>query len=74
MQIDKNNPSHIIAEEGNEFMRKSSGERMGSELWLGYSHYIGGVLQNPPHKDEIEDFEEVPLPPANEAIETEIAM
>lgn len=34
---------------------------MGSELWLGYSHYIGGVLQNPPHKDVIEDFEEIPL-------------
>lgn len=47
---------------------------MGSELWLGYSHYIGGVLQNPPHKDVIEDFEEIPLPPADEAIETEIAM
>lgn len=56
MKIEGN---HIIADEGKVFIRKESGENFGNEIYLGYSHYIGGVLQNPPHKDIIEDFEEV---------------
>lgn len=51
--------SHIIADEGKVFRRKSSGEIFGEEIYLGYSHYIGGVLQVPPHLDVPEDFEEV---------------
>lgn len=50
---------HIIADEGKVFRRKSSGEIFGEEIYLGYSHYIGGVLQVPPHLDVPEDFEEV---------------
>lgn len=69
MQIDKNNPSHIIAEAGYEFMRKSTGERVGTEVYLGFIHYINGVKQEPPHQDVIEDFEEVLLPPSEEVIE-----
>ena len=51
--------NHIIADEGKVFRRKSSGEIFGQEIYLGYSHYIGGVLQVPPHLDVPEDFEEV---------------
>ena len=51
--------NHIIADEGKVFRRKSSGEMFGEEIYLGYSHYIGGVLQVPPHLDVPEDFEEV---------------
>jgi len=51
--------NHIIADEGKVFRRKSSGEIFGEEIYLGYSHYIGGVLQVPPHLDVPEDFEEV---------------
>lgn len=56
MTIENN---HIIADEGKVFRRKSSGEIFGEEIYLGYSHYIGGVLQVPPHLDIPEDFEEV---------------
>ena len=56
------NENHIIADEGKVFRRKSSGELFGSEIWLGYSHYIGGVLQTPPHLDVPEDFEEIDDP------------
>ena len=54
--------NHIIADEGKVFRRISSGENYGKEIYLGYSHYIGGVLQNPPHLDVPEDFEEVDDP------------
>ena len=56
MVIDGN---HITASEGMTFRRKQSGEIMGEDMWLGYSYYIGGVLQDPPHLDVPEDFEEI---------------
>lgn len=54
--------NHIIADEGKVFRRIISGEIFGKEIYLGYSWYIGGVLQNPPHKDVPEDFEEIDVP------------
>ena len=51
--------NHIIADEGKTFRRISSGEDFGKEIYLGYSYYIGGVLQDPPHLDTAADFEEV---------------
>lgn len=52
----------ITAAEGKVFRRIVSGEIFGKEIYLGYSYYIGGVLQDPPHKDVPEDFEEVDAP------------
>lgn len=52
----------IIADEGNTFKRIVSDEIAGNEIWLGYSYYIGGVLQDPPHLDVPEDFEEIDAP------------
>lgn len=54
--------NHMIADEGKVFRRIVSGEIIGDEIWLGYTHYIGGVLQDPPHLDVPEDFEEVDAP------------
>ena len=54
--------NHIIADEGKVFRRIVSGEIFGHDIYLGYSHYIGGVLQNPPHLDIPEDFEEIDDP------------
>lgn len=54
--------NHIIADKGKVFRRIVSGELFGNEIYLGYSYYIGGVLQNPPHKDVPEDFEEIDKP------------
>lgn len=70
MIIDPKNPKHIIADEGYEFKRKASGESCGTEMYLGLTYYIGGVLQDPPHEDTIEDFEErlIPAPPSPELI------
>ena len=70
MRMDSNNPRHIIADEGYEFIRKASGEVCGSELYLGTAYYIGGVPQYPPHEDTIDDFEEVliPVPPTEEVV------
>lgn len=52
----------LIADEGKVLQRKTSKEIVGEELWLGKSYYIGGVLQDPPHLDVPEDFEEVDKP------------
>lgn len=49
----------IIAEEGKIFKRKGYNETFGRELALGYSYYIDGVKQDPPHLDVAEDFEEI---------------
>ena len=59
MIIDGN---HIIADEGKVFRRIVSGEIFGKEIYLGYSYYIGGVLQTPPHQDVPDDFEEIDEP------------
>ena len=53
------NDNHITADEGKVFRRISTGEVFGHEIYLGYSHYIDGVLQDPPHLDTPEDFEEI---------------
>lgn len=50
----------LTADDGKVLIRRESGERYGRNIALGYSHYIGGVLQDPPHKDAPEDFDEVP--------------
>ncbi len=54
--------NHITAGDGKVFRRIVSGEICGREIYLGYSHYIGGVLQTPPHLDSPEDFDEVDDP------------
>lgn len=53
------NGNHIKAEGGKVFRRIADGMTYGSEIDLGYTYYIGGVLQDPPHLDTPEDFEEV---------------
>lgn len=53
------NGNHIVAAEGKVFRRIASGELFGNEMFLGYSYYIGGVRQDPPHLDTAADFEEV---------------
>ena len=63
MVIDGN---HIIAEEGKVFRRIGTEETFGSEMYLGYSYYINGVLQDPPHLDVPEDFEEIDDPQKEE--------
>ena len=54
--------NHIIADKGKVFRRKNTDEVFGEDIYLGYSYYIGGVLQDPPHLDTPEDFEEIPMP------------
>lgn len=61
MTKDINNPTHFIADEGKEFVRIEDNFKYGTELYLGYSYYINGELQNPPHLDIIEDFIEVDI-------------
>ena len=49
----------IIAEDGKVFRRRETQDMFGEKIYLGYSHYIGGVKLDEPHKDVPEDFEEV---------------
>lgn len=51
--------NHIIAAEGKVFHRKGTDDVFGNDMYLGYSYYINGVRQDPPHLDIPEDFEEI---------------
>lgn len=62
MTIDPKNEKHIIADNGKVFKRIADDFVYGSDIYLGYTYYIGGVYQNPPHEDKIEDFEEIDDP------------
>lgn len=53
------NDNHITADEGKVFRRIATGKVFGKDIYLGYSYYIGGALQDPPHLDVPEDFEEI---------------
>lgn len=53
---------YIMADEGKVFRRIGTNEIMGREIFLGYSYYINGILQDPPHYDVPEDFEEIDEP------------
>ena len=59
MTQDKSNAIHYIADEGKVFRRISDGVVFGSEIYLGYTYYIGGEKLKTPKLEVIEDFEEV---------------
>ena len=50
--------THLVADEGKLLRRKQTNEGYGKEIYLGYSHYIGGIKLDEPHMDVPEDFEE----------------
>ena len=58
MTQDKANAIHYIADEGKVFRRISDGVVFGSEIYLGYTYYFGGVKLSEPKLEVIEDFEE----------------
>lgn len=59
MTQDKANAIHYIADEGKAFRRISDGVVFGSEIYLGYTYYIGGEKLSEPKLEVIEDFEEI---------------
>lgn len=69
MKISVVNGDTIIApEEGKLLRRKGTDEVYEGEMALGYSYFIGGVEQNPPHHDAPEDFEEIDIPVEDEPV------
>lgn len=59
MTQDKTNTIHYIADEGKVFRRISDGVVFGTEIYLGYTYYIGGVKLSEPKLEVIENFEEI---------------
>lgn len=53
------NGNHLTAETGKVLRRIADGFVYGKEITLGLTYYIGGILQEPPHTDIPEDFEEI---------------
>lgn len=49
----------LTADKGKWLRRIADHFIYGESIELGYTYYIGGVLQDPPHKDVAEDFEEI---------------
>ena len=64
----------LVAEEGKLLRRKGTNDIYGTEMSLGYSYYIEGVYQNPPHLDVIEDFEEIDFSEDDSDIDTSEAL
>ena len=58
-QRTENGITIITADSGKVFKRKNSSDVFGSEIALGYSHYIDGKKLDEPHLDTADDFEEV---------------
>ena len=59
MTQDKTNTIHYIADEGKVFRRIADQVVFGSEIYLGYTYYIGGEKLSEPKLEVLEDFEEV---------------
>lgn len=49
----------LIPDEGKVLRRIGTQDIFEGEFALGYSYYIGGIKQDPPHLDTPEDFEEI---------------
>jgi len=62
MTIDKENNRHIIADKGKVFRRIADGMLFGSDIYLGYTYYLGGVRLDTPKLEVPEDFEEIDAP------------
>lgn len=56
------NDNVLYADEGMWLRRKVDRSVYGDKIYLGYTYYINGILQNPPHLDTPADFEEFPIP------------
>lgn len=51
----------LVADEGKVLVRKSDNARFGSEISLGFTHYIGGEKLTEPHWETPEDYTEEPM-------------
>ena len=69
MKIDTNNQNHILAEEGMVFKRISDGFIYGEEIYLGYTHHLGGELLETPLLELPEHFEEIEKPELDNEVE-----
>ena len=52
----------LYADEGKWLRRIVDQSVYGDKIYLGYTYYINGVLQTPPHLDTPADFEEIDIP------------
>lgn len=52
----------ITADEGKVFRRIFDGQIFGKEVYLGYTHYVGGKKLDPPLLEKPEYFEEIDDP------------
>lgn len=68
MKIDELNNRHITAEEGKVFRRISDGQLFGSEIYLGFTYYLGGEALAEPLLELPEHFEEIDNPAEEEIV------
>lgn len=52
----------LYADEGKWLRRIVDQSVYGDKIYLGYTYYINGILQTPPHLDTPADFEEIDNP------------
>lgn len=59
MKIDELNNRHLIADEGKVLRRINDGRITGTEIYLGYTHHLGGEKLSKPLWELPEHYEEV---------------
>lgn len=52
----------LKASEGKVLKRKSDGLIAGTDVYLGYAYYIGGVKLDEPKLETADDYEEIDMP------------
>lgn len=60
----------IIADDGKVLQRISDGVIFGKELWLGFTHYLGGELLPEPLYELPEHYREIDEPTIEEVFES----
>lgn len=62
MKIDNSNSNHLLADIGKVLQRISDNQIFGSEIYLGYTYYLGGKKLNEPLLELPEHFREIDAP------------
>lgn len=62
MKTNPSTPNHLTADPGKVLQRISDGQIFGSEIYLGYTYYLGGKKLDEPLLELSEHFTEIDAP------------
>lgn len=69
MEIKEIKTTVLKAAAGKVLRRKSDGQTFGTEIYLGYAYYLGGIPLDEPLLELPEHYEEIDMPDGQETRE-----